>query len=277
MDGGGDPALEADLEDRDGHFGGEVGGVLADAAPAQRRRQCCRQRRQLDELALLELRVRRNYFVALAGKGPAFLYEDTACHDTGHGGLDGRHVRGGVRHRRDEELLQQGGAGEFRVVSPDVAPAADGSGRLRMYFECCPSAGTEPSVLRSAVSTDGGLVWSVEPGVRFGAPGRSFMSARIVLLEDGRCRLYSGERGRGIVSALSTDGGLTFVEEAGLQVPVEPLATSDYPTAAPRPAYSVLANHAWAALGEASLPAWRAGLHAYLAERRSTASMSAGG
>jgi len=113
---------------------------------------------------------------------------------------------------------QQGGAGEFRVVSPDVAPAADGSGRLRMYFECCPSAGTEPSVLRSAVSTDGGLVWSVEPGVRFGAPGRSFMSARIVLLEDGRCRLYSGERGRGIVSALSTDGGLTFAEEGGLRI-----------------------------------------------------------
>ena len=56
---------------------------------------------------------------------------------------------------------QQGGAGEFRVVSPDVAPTSDGSGRLRMYFECCPSAGTEPSVLKSAVSSDGGLVWSV--------------------------------------------------------------------------------------------------------------------
>jgi dTDP-4-dehydrorhamnose reductase len=57
---------------------------------------------------------------------------------------------------------------------------------------------------------------------------------------------------------------------------VEPLATSDYPTAAPRPAYSVLASHAWAALGEAPLPAWRAGLRAYLAERGSTSSVPAG-
>jgi dTDP-4-dehydrorhamnose reductase len=68
-----------------------------------------------------------------------------------------------------------------------------------------------------------------------------------------------------------------IVEEAGLEVPVEPLATSDYPTAAPRPAYSVLAGRAWTALGEAPLPAWRAGLRAYLAERGSTSSVPAGG
>jgi dTDP-4-dehydrorhamnose reductase len=92
------------------------------------------------------------------------------------------------------------------------------------------------------------------------------------------------ERGTPGTYHLTNSGSTTWfglaqaiVEEAGLQVPVEPLATFDYPTAAPRPAYSVLANHAWAALGEAPLPAWRAGLHAYLAERGSTASMSAGG
>jgi dTDP-4-dehydrorhamnose reductase len=92
------------------------------------------------------------------------------------------------------------------------------------------------------------------------------------------------ERGTPGTYHLTNSGSTTWfglaqaiVEEAGLQVPVEPLATSDYPTAAPRPAYSVLANHAWAASGEAPLPAWRAGLHAYLAERGSTSSMSAGG
>ena len=58
-----------------------------------------------------------------------------------------------------------------------------------------------------------------------------------------------------------------IVEEAGLTVPVEALRTADYPTAAPRPAYSVLTNRAWAELGEAPLPPWREGLHAYLAER----------
>ncbi len=57
------------------------------------------------------------------------------------------------------------------------------------------------------------------------------------------------------------------VAEAGLEVAVEPIATSDYPTPAPRPAYSVLENHAWSELGEASLPPWRAGLQAYLSSR----------
>ncbi|HAW12100.1 MAG: dTDP-4-dehydrorhamnose reductase [Candidatus Dormibacteria bacterium] len=57
-----------------------------------------------------------------------------------------------------------------------------------------------------------------------------------------------------------------IVAEAGLSVPVEAIQTADYPTPAPRPAYSVLANRAWQALGEAPLPAWREGLRAYLAE-----------
>ncbi len=58
-----------------------------------------------------------------------------------------------------------------------------------------------------------------------------------------------------------------IVEEAGLSVPVEAIQSSDYPTPAPRPAYSVLANRAWEGLGEAPLPPWREGLRAYLAQR----------
>ena len=58
-----------------------------------------------------------------------------------------------------------------------------------------------------------------------------------------------------------------IVEEAGLGVPVEAIETAEFPTPAPRPAYSVLANRAWAELGEAPLPPWREGLRAYLAER----------
>lgn len=56
-----------------------------------------------------------------------------------------------------------------------------------------------------------------------------------------------------------------IVEEAGLSVPVDPITTGEYPTAAPRPAYSVLDNRAWRELGEAPLPPWREGLRAYLA------------
>ena len=58
-----------------------------------------------------------------------------------------------------------------------------------------------------------------------------------------------------------------ILEEAGIEVPVEPIPTADYPTPAPRPAYSVLDNRAWRRLGEAPLPSWRSGLRAYLAER----------
>ena len=58
-----------------------------------------------------------------------------------------------------------------------------------------------------------------------------------------------------------------IVEEAGLHVPVEAIQSSDFPTPAPRPAYSVLANRAWEGLGEAPLPPWREGLRAYLAQR----------
>jgi dTDP-4-dehydrorhamnose reductase len=63
-----------------------------------------------------------------------------------------------------------------------------------------------------------------------------------------------------------------IVEEAGLSVPVEAIPSSDFPTPAPRPTYSVLANRAWLELGEAPLPAWRDGLRAYLAQRASTTS-----
>jgi dTDP-4-dehydrorhamnose reductase len=58
-----------------------------------------------------------------------------------------------------------------------------------------------------------------------------------------------------------------IVAEAGLAVPVEPLPTAEFPTPAPRPAYSVLDNRAWRDLGEPPLPDWREGLRAYLRRR----------
>jgi dTDP-4-dehydrorhamnose reductase len=46
---------------------------------------------------------------------------------------------------------------------------------------------------------------------------------------------------------------------------VTAITTAEYPTAAPRPPYSVLDNRVWRLLGETPLPDWRAGLSAYLA------------
>ncbi len=51
----------------------------------------------------------------------------------------------------------------------------------------------------------------------------------------------------------------------GMATEVAAITTAEWPTAAPRPAYSVLDNRAWRLLGEDPLPDWRDGLHAYLA------------
>lgn len=111
----------------------------------------------------------------------------------------------------------QGGAGDYRVVSPEVVPLSDGSGRLRMYFECNPGAQSVASSIRSALSADDGSTWTVESGERFSLGG-SYNSPRIIILDDGRWRLYCGDRGVGIVSAISEDGGLTFQREPGERI-----------------------------------------------------------
>jgi hypothetical protein len=112
---------------------------------------------------------------------------------------------------------QEGGAGEFRVVSPCVVPVPDGSGHLRMYYECSPDPKSGPSTLRSAISEDRGLQWVVEEGARISDPNASFHAPRLLYLDDGSCRLYYSQRGKGIVSALSNDG-LTFDPEPGVRV-----------------------------------------------------------
>ena len=111
---------------------------------------------------------------------------------------------------------QQGGAGDFRVVSSEVVPVLEGNARLRMYYECCPGPQSQPNSIRSAVSDDG-LEWAVESGERLKRDGHNVSAPRIVFLDDGRCRLYCQERGRGIISAVSNNG-LAFELEPGVRV-----------------------------------------------------------
>lgn len=111
----------------------------------------------------------------------------------------------------------QGGAGEFRVVAPEVVPIPDGSGRLRMYFECCPGPQSHASSIRSAVSEDG-LDWTPESGDRLSGNGGSYNAPRVLFLDDGTCRLYCSDRAEGIVSAVSEDGGFTFRLDAGRRI-----------------------------------------------------------
>ncbi len=110
---------------------------------------------------------------------------------------------------------QQGGAGEFRVASSEVVPVGDGK-RMRMYYECCPGTQAQQNSIRSALSDDGGMTWTPEPGVRI-ADGSNYMAPRVVFLEGGGCRLYCCRRGDGIVSAISHDG-LNFQMEPGVRI-----------------------------------------------------------
>lgn len=108
------------------------------------------------------------------------------------------------------------GAGEFRVASGEVVPVGNGD-RLRMYFECNPGSHSVTNAIRSAVSDDG-LTWHVDPGDRLQTTGVNYGSPRILFLADGRIRLYCLERGRGIISAVSDDGGTTFQIEPGIRL-----------------------------------------------------------
>ena len=111
-----------------------------------------------------------------------------------------------------------GGAGEFRVVSSEVVPVADSDDDLRMYYECAGGSQSGQNSICSAVSRDGGLMWTPESGSRFAQSGRNYAAPRIVFLDDGRWRLYCLERGQGIISAVSEDGGLRFRREPGLRI-----------------------------------------------------------
>lgn len=55
---------------------------------------------------------------------------------------------------------------------------------------------------------------------------------------------------------------------AGIEADMAPITTAEYPTRAPRPAYSVLDNRACRLLGEAAMPPWQDGLRSYIAELR---------
>jgi dTDP-4-dehydrorhamnose reductase len=68
----------------------------------------------------------------------------------------------------------------------------------------------------------------------------------------------------------ATNGGSTtwcgfaravFAEIGADPARVQPCATADFPRPAPRPAYSVLSDKAWAAAGLTPLGAWRDALH----------------
>jgi dTDP-4-dehydrorhamnose reductase len=86
-------------------------------------------------------------------------------------------------------------------------------------------------------------------------------------------RLASGEAPGGVYHVTNAgqcswyEFACAALELAGVDTPVEPVKTKEYPARAPRPAYSVLASTRLAAAGEPPLRPWREALGAYLADR----------
>jgi dTDP-4-dehydrorhamnose reductase len=90
------------------------------------------------------------------------------------------------------------------------------------------------------------LAWASRRLVDVGAPGIYHLS------NSGDCTWY--------------EFATAIAELAGVDAQIRPITTADYPTPATRPAYSVLANRRWQALGEPPLRHWREALAEFVPE-----------
>lgn len=114
----------------------------------------------------------------------------------------------------------------------------------------------ERGALRVVADQTGGPTWTghLAPALvrlaELGAPGTYHLTGQGVTTWHG------------FASAIMQESGMP-------SIPVQPLSTDQYPTPAPRPAYTVLDNRAWRLLGMDALPDWRHGLRGYLAQHGS--------
>ncbi len=142
----------------------------------------------------------------------------------------------------------------------------------------------------------GGRVLVVRTQWVFGAGGRNFVDTILkaarerpslkVVADQRGCPTWSNHLASGLWQLLAADvaPGLwhcsasgeaswhefacAIVAGAGLQTPVAPCTTADFPRPASRPAYGVLSKMRFAAALGAPPPAWQQGLAGYLAELR---------
>ena len=141
-----------------------------------------------------------------------------------------------------------------------------------------------------AVAAAGGRAWVARTAWVYGDGANFVRTVLRVTREKGEMRVVDDQRGsptwaRDLAAAsrrlpeagppgvyhLTNSGQCTWfefacaiVEGAGVGALVEPITTADYPTPAARPAYSVLANSRWLALGQPPLRHWREALSEYL-------------
>lgn len=98
------------------------------------------------------------------------------------------------------------------MVDPDLVVLPDG--RLRLYAYNIRTDATTHTIL-SAISTDNGNSFTMEPGVRFAS--EQMWDPNVVIMTDGTYRMYYNG-GDAIKSAVSPDG-LTFAADADVRWP----------------------------------------------------------
>jgi hypothetical protein len=103
-----------------------------------------------------------------------------------------------------------GDLGGMTPVDPDVIELPDG--RLRMYFYDIAGPQGQNSIY-SAVSSDG-ITFALDAGSRFTLS--NIYDPNVIVLPDGRYRMYLNMQD--IVSATSSNGGLTFTKDDGVRV-----------------------------------------------------------
>ena len=108
--------------------------------------------------------------------------------------------------------------------TPDLSAIELPDGRIRAYFQEMDS--TQPYAIGSAISTDGGASWSMEPGDRIAAGANGVGDPFIHRLADGTYRLFYKDNQLGVLSATSADG-LTFAADAGVRIAPTAFATAD--------------------------------------------------
>ena len=104
---------------------------------------------------------------------------------------------------------------------------------------------------------------------QFGSPTSAYEVAKVIsfLLETEKYGVYHASC-EGFTSWY--DFAVAIFEEAGIEAELEPIPTSEYPTPAKRPAYSVLDNKALRERHGYIMPDWRDALHDYMSMLCST-------
>jgi dTDP-4-dehydrorhamnose reductase len=184
-----------------------------------------------------------------------------------------------------------------RLVHYSTDYVFDGRATAPMREDATPTPlgvyGRTKLVGEEAVAAAGGAAYVVRTAWVYGRSGPNFISTVLrVTREKGQMRVVDDQRGsptwaRDIAEAslllvatappatyhLTNSGEATWYEVAlatveitGVDAEVVPIRTADYPTDAPRPAYSVLDNRRWRELGLPPLRPWREALEQFLGD-----------